>query len=235
MQSVLVLGGGSDIALATVRAAGRSGARRTVVLAGARPRGSSSRSRRADLAAARRRRTVETVAFDAAATDTHDAFVDDVFDRFGDIDLVAPRVRRARRPGPRPSTTPTPRSTSRGSNYVGAVSVAVPVVAAPAHAGPRDDRGAVVGGGRARPPVELRLRLVEGRASTRSSRASATASSAPGVHGDDRATRVRAHEDDRGPGRRRRSSTTPEAVADAIVHGLARGRRPSGCPARCAT
>ena len=84
VQSVLVLGGTSEIALATVRAlvAGRC---RTVVLAVRSPEAAAP-------AADELRRlgatTVEVVPFDATRPDTHAGVVDDCFDRFGDLDLV---------------------------------------------------------------------------------------------------------------------------------------------------
>ncbi len=82
-QSVLVLGGSSEIALATVQALPRARMRR-VVLAG-RP------SSALDDAAAELGNvgipTVEVVEFDATATDNHGAFIDEVFDN-GDIDIV---------------------------------------------------------------------------------------------------------------------------------------------------
>ncbi len=83
-QSVLVLGGSSEIAQAIVD--GLVPARcKTVILAG-RP------GTRLDAAAERARaagaETVETVAFDTADLDAHRALIDGVFDRLGDIDLV---------------------------------------------------------------------------------------------------------------------------------------------------
>ena len=84
VQSVLVLGAGSDIAQATVRAliARRT---RTVVLAARDPKA-------VDEFAAECRRlgatNVESVTFDAHDTDSHGPFVDDVFARTGDIDLA---------------------------------------------------------------------------------------------------------------------------------------------------
>jgi decaprenylphospho-beta-D-erythro-pentofuranosid-2-ulose 2-reductase len=83
-QSVLVLGGASEIAAATVIALIEQRCR-TVVLAVRDPGAVDA------LAADLRRRgaeTVEVVAFDASRHDTHDAVVDDVFDRVGDIDLT---------------------------------------------------------------------------------------------------------------------------------------------------
>jgi decaprenylphospho-beta-D-erythro-pentofuranosid-2-ulose 2-reductase len=83
-QSVLVLGGASDIAIATVRrlVAART---RTVVLAGRhldKLEEPVSELRR--LGADR----VEAVPFDADDTASHGAFADDVLTRFGDIDVV---------------------------------------------------------------------------------------------------------------------------------------------------
>ena len=84
VQSILVLGGGSDIALATCRHLVDRRAR-TVVLAARRPDELDTTAKELrDLGAT----TVEPVAFDATATDTHAAFVDETFDRFGDFDLV---------------------------------------------------------------------------------------------------------------------------------------------------
>ena len=88
VQSVLVLGGGSEIALATVRevVAGRA---TTVVLAARRPDALDGEVKELrELAGGRPNVTIEAVPFDGDALDTHDAFVDGVFDRFGDFDVV---------------------------------------------------------------------------------------------------------------------------------------------------
>jgi decaprenylphospho-beta-D-erythro-pentofuranosid-2-ulose 2-reductase len=84
VQSVMVLGGTSEIALATVRklVAARCS---TVVLAVRDP------DKAADAVADLRQRgatTVEAVAFDALDTPSHAKLIDEVFDRHGDIDLV---------------------------------------------------------------------------------------------------------------------------------------------------
>jgi decaprenylphospho-beta-D-erythro-pentofuranosid-2-ulose 2-reductase len=84
VQSVLVLGGTSDIAIATAKALIRSRCR-TVILAGRDPEGLATEAKRLEAAGAD---TVECVAFDALAVDAHDAFVADVFGRFGDVDLA---------------------------------------------------------------------------------------------------------------------------------------------------
>src|SRR5438094_1977446 len=88
VQSVLVLGGGSEIALATVR---ELVARRatTVVLAARRPDALDGEVKELrELAGGRPNVTIEAVPFDADALDTHDAFIEGVFVRFGAFDVV---------------------------------------------------------------------------------------------------------------------------------------------------
>jgi decaprenylphospho-beta-D-erythro-pentofuranosid-2-ulose 2-reductase len=83
-QSVLVLGGSSEIAQAIV--AKLVPARcRTVVLAG---REGPRLSEAVDKAKAAGADVAEAVAFDVTDTAHHGEFADEVFDRFGDIDLV---------------------------------------------------------------------------------------------------------------------------------------------------
>jgi decaprenylphospho-beta-D-erythro-pentofuranosid-2-ulose 2-reductase len=84
VQSVLVLGGGSDLGLAIAHElVGRRA--RTVVLAGRDPqRFAAGAAGLRDAGAAR----VETMAFDATDFASHAGFVDDVFALVGDIDLV---------------------------------------------------------------------------------------------------------------------------------------------------
>jgi decaprenylphospho-beta-D-erythro-pentofuranosid-2-ulose 2-reductase len=81
---VLVLGGSSEIAQAIVDklVPGRC---RTVVLAG---REGSRLTEAVDRAKSAGAEVAEAVAFDATETRRHPAFADEVFDRFGDIDLV---------------------------------------------------------------------------------------------------------------------------------------------------
>jgi decaprenylphospho-beta-D-erythro-pentofuranosid-2-ulose 2-reductase len=123
VQSVLVLGGGSDIALATVRklVAGRC---RTVVLAGRDLEGLEASAK--ELRALPGSPSAEVTAFDACDVASHDAFVDDVFTRHPDLDLVLvafgllgdqERAESDSRHAVQIATT----------NYVGAVSVMVPV------------------------------------------------------------------------------------------------------------
>ncbi len=82
-QAVLVLGGSSEIARATVEALPRARLRR-VVLAG---RPSPALDDAATALGASGIPAVEVAEFDATATDAHGAFVDQVFDN-GDIDIV---------------------------------------------------------------------------------------------------------------------------------------------------
>jgi decaprenylphospho-beta-D-erythro-pentofuranosid-2-ulose 2-reductase len=84
VQSVLVLGGSSEIALAAVRRLIDGGCR-TVVLAARRPDELA-----AEIAALRDRgaTTVESVPFDALEPATHAPLIDECFKRYGDIDVV---------------------------------------------------------------------------------------------------------------------------------------------------
>jgi decaprenylphospho-beta-D-erythro-pentofuranosid-2-ulose 2-reductase len=84
VQSVLVLGGTSEIGVATARALAERRAS-TVVLAARDPARCAGAVNALRAAGAAR---VETVAFDARDVGSHAAFVDDVFARFGDIDLA---------------------------------------------------------------------------------------------------------------------------------------------------
>jgi decaprenylphospho-beta-D-erythro-pentofuranosid-2-ulose 2-reductase len=83
-QSVLVLGGSSEIAQAIVDRLVPARCR-TVVLAG---REGPRLSAAVDRAKAAGADVVESVPFEATDSAGHPAFVDRVFDRFGDIDLV---------------------------------------------------------------------------------------------------------------------------------------------------
>jgi decaprenylphospho-beta-D-erythro-pentofuranosid-2-ulose 2-reductase len=120
-QSVLVLGGTSDIAVATVErlVADRC---RTVVLAGRDRAGLDTVAKRLRDAGAT---TVDVVEFDGTRTETHEAFVQDVFARHGDLDVVLLAFgvlgdqERAER-------DPTEAVRIGIVNYVGAMSVAVP-------------------------------------------------------------------------------------------------------------
>ena len=87
-QSVLVLGGSSEIARAIVAKLVPTRCR-TVVLAGREGERLVEAVREATAAGAD---VVESVGFDATDTDHHQAFADQVFDRFGDFDLVIAAV-----------------------------------------------------------------------------------------------------------------------------------------------
>jgi decaprenylphospho-beta-D-erythro-pentofuranosid-2-ulose 2-reductase len=124
VQTVLVLGGASEIALATLRKliAQRT---RTVVLAARAPDALVSVVDELRQLGATR---VETVRFDATDTASHEAFVDDVVDRVGDIDLalLAWGVLGDQAEAERHSAAATEIATV---NYLGAVSVGVPLAA----------------------------------------------------------------------------------------------------------
>ena len=123
MQSVLVLGGTSDIALATVRKiVARRGAR--VVLAARKPETCDSAAAVLRDAGASE---VHSVAFDATDFASHEGFVRATFDRFGDFDLVlvafgvlGDQTRAEHDPGAALEIVQT--------NFTGTVSVTVPVV-----------------------------------------------------------------------------------------------------------
>ena len=84
VQSVLVLGGTSEIGVATARALCRAGAR-TVVLAARDP---AACSHVAEALGADGAKQIEQVAFDARALDSHEGFVDGVVSLVGDVDLA---------------------------------------------------------------------------------------------------------------------------------------------------
>ncbi len=83
IQSALVLGGSSEIAAATVRALAERRALR-VVLAAREPDRAAPLARAVEAAGGQ----AEAVRFDADDLESHEGFVDRVFDRHGDIDLV---------------------------------------------------------------------------------------------------------------------------------------------------
>jgi decaprenylphospho-beta-D-erythro-pentofuranosid-2-ulose 2-reductase len=121
-QSVLVLGGGSEIGLAITR---RLVARRarTVVLAGRHPESLKAQADELkDLGAD----TVDVVVFDAADTDSHARFVEEVFEAHGDFDLVllAFGVLGDQEEAER---DPAAALEILQTNFVGAVSVSLPV------------------------------------------------------------------------------------------------------------
>jgi decaprenylphospho-beta-D-erythro-pentofuranosid-2-ulose 2-reductase len=225
VQSVLVLGGGSDIALATVR---RLVARRarTVVLA-ARDPGALDDERTELLGAGAT--TVEVVGFDAEATETHAALVDDLFDRFGDFDVVLVTFGVLGNQTEAEADASVALEIAR-VNYLGTISVAIPVaqrltqqghgtlVALSSVAGERARRSNFVYGsskagmdaflqGLGDSLVGTGVRVMVVRPGFVASKMTEGMDPAP-------------------------MSTTPEAVADAIVAGLARGSNTVWVPAQ---
>ncbi|MGQ0823958.1 MAG: decaprenylphospho-beta-D-erythro-pentofuranosid-2-ulose 2-reductase [Actinomycetota bacterium] len=83
VQSVLVLGGGSDIALATCRELARRRSIR-IVLAGRKPEALDAAAAALRAASAE----VDLVEFDATDFGSHESFVEKTFDRYGDFDVV---------------------------------------------------------------------------------------------------------------------------------------------------
>ena len=217
VQSVLVLGGGSDIAQATVRELVKRRTR-TIVLAARDPGALAPVADQLRQAGAT---TVETAAFDARDTATHEAFVDDVFDRFGDFDvaLLAFGVLGDQEEAEHDGRAAVDIAEV---NYVGAISVAVPVaqrmraqghgtiIALSSVAGERARRSNFVYGS-SKAGMDA---FFQGLGDSLVGSGVGVMIVRPGfVH-----TKM-TDGMDAAP-----LSTTPEAVADAIVHGLARGR-----------
>ncbi|MGZ4677562.1 MAG: decaprenylphospho-beta-D-erythro-pentofuranosid-2-ulose 2-reductase [Acidimicrobiia bacterium] len=130
VQSALILGAGSDIAIATARALIRSRCR-TLVLAGRDPESFTATAKELRAAGAT---TVECVEFDALAPERHDQFVRDVFARTGDIDLVLVAFGVL---GDQEEAEHHGAEARRivETNFAGAVSVLVPVAEALRHQG----------------------------------------------------------------------------------------------------
>ena len=174
VQSVLVLGGGSEIAQAIVDrlVAGRC---RTVVAAVRDPATVAPALERWCAAGAT---TVEAVPFDALDPSSHQRTIDDVFDRFGDIDLVIATFGVL---GEQTVFDDDPVAAAEGHQGrlrrlgLGRPGDREP----PAAAGPRRPARAVLGRRDPGPRRQLRLRIHQGRSRRPSPRASATPSSAP--------------------------------------------------------
>jgi decaprenylphospho-beta-D-erythro-pentofuranosid-2-ulose 2-reductase len=119
--TVVVLGGGSDIGKATARLLVARGS--TLVLAARRPDellDDAARFRAAGASA------VEVVPFDALDTESHPRFVRDLFDRFGDVDLVLLAFGVLGDQEAAEKDAAAALEVAR-TNYVGAVSVLIPV------------------------------------------------------------------------------------------------------------
>lgn len=121
VQSVLVLGGRSEIGLATARTLVAERAR-TIILAARDPDQSAEVAGELREAGA----VVETVAFDAQDTESHPGFVEDVFGRHADIDLVLVvfGVLGDQEQSERDASAAV---SVAATNYLGAVSVLTPV------------------------------------------------------------------------------------------------------------
>ncbi len=130
VQSILILGGGSDIALATAKAMVAQRCR-TVILAGRDPESFSGVTKELQRAGAT---TVEAVEFDALDHASHPAFVRRTFERFGDIDLVFVAF-GVLGDQDRAEHDPTEAIRILDTNFVGAVSVLVPATDALRHQG----------------------------------------------------------------------------------------------------
>jgi decaprenylphospho-beta-D-erythro-pentofuranosid-2-ulose 2-reductase len=225
VQSVLVLGGGSDIAQATVR---RLVARRarTIVLAARDPDVLAPVAEELLAAGAT---TVETVKFDARDTASHEGLISDVFELVGDVDvaLVAFGVLGDQEEAEHDARAAVDIAEV---NYVGSVSVAVPIaqrlrtqghgtiVALSSVAGERARRSNFVYGsskagmdaffqGLGDSLVGSGARVMVVRPGFVHSKMTDGMEPAP-------------------------MSTTPEAVADAIVRGLARNRETVWVPSQ---
>lgn len=123
VQSVLVLGGGSDIGLATARALVSERAR-TVVLAARRP---DELERAAEELRAAGATTVETLPLDAKDTASHPGFVEDAFSRQGDLDVVLLAF-GVLGDEERSQADPAAALEVLETNFIGAASLMIPIV-----------------------------------------------------------------------------------------------------------
>ena len=151
-QSVLVLGGGSEIARAIV-AALVPGRCRTVILAG---RPSERLDAAADEARAAGAEVVETVAFDTTDLAGNPTVVEDVFARHGDIDVVLAAAGALGDQGELESD-PTAAADLITTNFTGLAAALLASRPVHADAGLRAHRGDLLG--RRRPPAQGQLHL----------------------------------------------------------------------------
>ena len=156
--------------------------------------------------------TVEMVHWDATDVESHRKVIDDVFDRYGDIDLVyAP----AGILGSQEAFEADPVFAAKAIeiNFAGLVSACLVVADRLKRPGPRRDRPDVLGRRGACPQGQLRLRVVQGRPRRLrpGPRRLARRNRRPG-HG--RPAGIRAHQDDRGHER------------GAVLDHARQGRRP---------
>ncbi len=159
VQSILVLGGASDIGIAI--ASQLAGPRRaTVVLAGRHPETLEPAASAVRAAGAGR---VETLAFDAVDTDSHEAVIAAAAQLVGgDLDVVVLAFGLL-------GDQVTDEAGGDGAvrlaqvNYVGGVSAGLAVGSAAQGSGPRHPRRTVVGRRRTGAAGQLHLRLLQGR------------------------------------------------------------------------
>lgn len=123
VESVAVLGGTSDIGVAIARALVQRRGVRRVILAGRDEQALADRAGSLDDAGA----TVSTLRFDALDLESHEDFVQDLFDRHGDLDVVVLAFgvlgEQSVAEDDRQSALEIVRT-----NYVGAVSVGIPLL-----------------------------------------------------------------------------------------------------------
>lgn len=124
-QSVLVLGGGSDLAKATVEALVAQRCRK-VILAGRRPEVLDATAREIRRSSTAPDLVVETASFDALERESHDKVVADLFQRSGGVDCVIVAFAIL---GDRPSDQPDPDAAARviEVNFAGAASAMLAV------------------------------------------------------------------------------------------------------------
>jgi len=225
VQSVLVLGGNSDIARSTLRKLVTRRAR-TIVLAVRDPDAVANTVGELRAIGAT---TVEVVPFDARDTAQHAAFVDDVFARFGDIDLalLAFGVLGEQEAAERDAAAAVDIAMT---NYVGMVSTTVPlaqhmreqghgtIVALSSVAGERARKSNFIYGS-SKAGMDA---FFQGLGDSLVGTGVHVMIVRPGFVHTKMTTGM-----DAAP-----LSTTPEAVAQAIVHGLERGRESVWVPAQ---
>ncbi len=168
-QSVLVLGGASEIGQAIVARLVPDRCR-TVVLAG---REGPRLAEAVDRAKAKGAEVAESVAFDATDVAGHAAFVDRVFERFGDLDLV---VVAAGMLGDqdRDELDPEAAASVIDTNFTGLAAVMLAVAGPLTPPGARPAHRALLGRRTSGPPGQFHLRVLQGRTGRASARGSTT-------------------------------------------------------------
>ena len=223
-QSILLLGGTSEIGLAIVREFATDRPMRVVLAARPSERLDAARGELEGLGCA-----VETLDFDAKALDTHADVIRKAF-AGGDIDVAIVAFGLL---GDNEQAWQDRRGHAvelAQVNYTAPVSVGVALAERLREQGHGSIVATLVGGRRAGAAVELRLRLHEGRVRRVLHRAHRGAAAVRDRR-DDRPARIRAHEDDRGPEGRPAGHDPGQAVADVVVDAV-RNRQGAGLGAR---